>query len=55
MMSDGGGNISNVIDSVFYKTGGAPLGRAKPRDFNINPKTLTIINAQHYDKIEDMG
>lgn len=31
------------------------LGRAKPRDFNIDPKTLTVINAQNYDKIEDMG
>jgi hypothetical protein len=28
--------------------------RAKPRDFNINPATLTILNAHKYDKMQDM-
>jgi hypothetical protein len=29
--------------------------KAKPRDFNVDPKALKIIGGQDYDKIEDMG
>lgn len=56
-LSEGGASPANVDNSMFYKTTGPGLmlGRAKPRDFNIDPKTLTVINAHNYDKIEDMG
>jgi hypothetical protein len=29
--------------------------KAKPRDFNVDPKALKAIGAQNYDKLEDMG
>jgi hypothetical protein len=29
--------------------------KAKPRDFKINPKCLISLNAQNYDRIEDMS
>lgn len=43
----------NISESMF-KTGGIP-SKAKPRNFNADPKVLTIINGQNYDMIDDMN
>jgi len=32
-----------------------PFSKVKPRDFGIQAKTLTILGATHYDKLDDIN
>lgn len=41
--------LNNNMSTTFQAS------KAKPRDFDVNPKALREIGAQNYDKIEDMG
>ena len=44
---------SNLNRSISRKKD-LDQNKAKPRDFNANPVTLTLLNANGYDKMEDM-
>ena len=37
------------------KSGLIPFSKVKPRDFGIQAKTLKILGATHYDKLDDIN
>lgn len=64
--SAGRGSINDSMQEMSDQMSASPLNqsisrkknkdenKAKPRDFNCDPKTLTILNAHKYDKMDDM-
>lgn len=64
--SAGRGSINDSMQEMSDQFSASPLNqsisrkknkdenKAKPRDFNIDPPTLTILNAHKYDKMDDM-